>query len=219
MEKTAVSFFPSKMLLSVDKKLVEDEKIFHSRNPDEIVKYVLSQHRKKRGNNMGTEKTNDHILNALLRLEKYVKIHDYSGYDPYDALNSEWLEFLKNKFIRIFFTQLFVYSPINLRRFFAINPEGNPKAIGIFLQAYCKLFKAGLIKESDFRFIYKKLADYLISNSSDGYSGRGWGFNFNWQDPTRYSKKGLPTIVVTSYVANSFLDLYEITRDKYIKRY
>ena len=49
MEKTAVSFFPSKMLLSVDKKLVEDEKIFHSRNPDEIVKYVLSQHRKKRG--------------------------------------------------------------------------------------------------------------------------------------------------------------------------
>lgn len=41
--KPSVSFFPGKHLLSVDMKLVEEKKIFHSRNPEEIVSYVLSK--------------------------------------------------------------------------------------------------------------------------------------------------------------------------------
>jgi predicted glycosyltransferase len=40
--KPSVSFFPGKELLSVDKKLVEEKKMFHSRNPMEINEYVLS---------------------------------------------------------------------------------------------------------------------------------------------------------------------------------
>jgi len=47
MDKTAVSFFPSKELLSVDRQLINDRKIFHSRNPKEIVEYILSTSRKK----------------------------------------------------------------------------------------------------------------------------------------------------------------------------
>ena len=46
MGVTAVSFFPGKMLLSVDKQLVDEERIFHSRDPPEIVDYVLVNCRK-----------------------------------------------------------------------------------------------------------------------------------------------------------------------------
>jgi predicted glycosyltransferase len=46
MDRTAVSFFPSNSLLSVDEQLVDDGKIFHSRDPKEIVEYVIS-HLKK----------------------------------------------------------------------------------------------------------------------------------------------------------------------------
>jgi len=42
MGKTAVSFFPSDVLLSVDQELVDRRKILHSRNPKEIVDYVIS---------------------------------------------------------------------------------------------------------------------------------------------------------------------------------
>lgn len=39
---TAVSFFPGNELLSVDKNLIEGEKLFHSRNIKKIVDYVIS---------------------------------------------------------------------------------------------------------------------------------------------------------------------------------
>jgi len=47
--KPSVSFFPGKKLLSVDKKLVEEKKMFHSRDPEEITDYVLSNKAKSSG--------------------------------------------------------------------------------------------------------------------------------------------------------------------------
>ena len=47
MGRTAVSFFPNNSLLSVDKQLVEEGKIYHSRDPKEILEYVLSNYTKK----------------------------------------------------------------------------------------------------------------------------------------------------------------------------
>jgi predicted glycosyltransferase len=44
----AVSFFPGNSLLSVDKQLVDEKKMYHSRNPNEIVEYVLSQQKEKK---------------------------------------------------------------------------------------------------------------------------------------------------------------------------
>ena len=44
----AVSFFPGKKLLAIDKHLIERGKIFHSRNPQEIIEYVLSNLGQKR---------------------------------------------------------------------------------------------------------------------------------------------------------------------------
>jgi len=45
---TAVSFFPGKTLLAVDKELVKQGKIFYSRNPEEIVEYVITNWSKRR---------------------------------------------------------------------------------------------------------------------------------------------------------------------------
>jgi hypothetical protein len=39
METPAVSFFPSE-LLSVDRDLIDQDRVFHSRNPDDIIDYV-----------------------------------------------------------------------------------------------------------------------------------------------------------------------------------
>ncbi len=163
-------------------------------------------------------KTENVIANSLENLERYVRENNFSGYDPYDALNSKKLLKINNKLLKVLLTQFFVYSPINFRALFNIKPDKNPKAIGLFLSSYCRLYKSGQIKKKDFEDLTSKLVDYLLKNNSKGYSGYCWGFNFNWQDLSRFSKKWLPTIVVTSYVGNSFLDLYEITeKEKYRK--
>ncbi len=45
MGRTSVSFFPSDELLSVDRRLIEDGKMIHSRVPKEIVEHVMSRSR------------------------------------------------------------------------------------------------------------------------------------------------------------------------------
>ena len=51
----------------------------------------------------------------------------------------------------------------------------------------------------------------MIGSRSTGYHGNSWGFNFDWQDVTRFSPAGLPTVVVSSFVANALLDLHGLT--------
>jgi len=127
------------------------------------------------------------IRQSLVKLEEYVQKQDYSGYDPYDALNSTKLLKINNKLLRVFLTQFFVYSPINFRNFLNIKPDKNPKAIGLLLSSYCNLYRTGLIQKKDFNDITSKLVDYLLKNNSKGYSGYCWGFNFNWQDISRFA--------------------------------
>ena len=52
----SVSFFPGDELLSVDKQLVDEGKMFHSRDPNEIVEYVLSHKKKKNSINFNRSK-------------------------------------------------------------------------------------------------------------------------------------------------------------------
>jgi len=151
---------------------------------------------------------------SLEKLERYVEYCKYIGYDPYDALNSEVLEKINSGFIRLLFTQFFVYSPLNFRYFFRTTCSINPKAVGLILSSYCKMRDINLLKEKKFLTLSKRLVNILLDNCSKGYSGYCWGFNFNWQDLYHYTKKGVPTIVVTSFVGNSFLDLYKITKNK-----
>ena len=56
MGKKAVSFFPSVVMLSVDKQLMNEGKIFHSRSPTDIVDYILSNSSRAQTHGMNQSK-------------------------------------------------------------------------------------------------------------------------------------------------------------------
>lgn len=59
---------------------------------------------------------------------------------------------------------------------------------------------------------------WLIENTSNGYSGACWGNHFDYQSRGFYLPKGVPTIVWTSLVGHAFLDAYEHFSDsKYLQ--
>jgi hypothetical protein len=153
-------------------------------------------------------------LRSLGSLEAYARGLNFEGYDPYDALSSPSLKSVKWKVPRVLATQVFVYSPINMRLFFGVPVGRNPKAIALFLRAYCNMSLENAIPAVSFSEISEELALKLRADLTPGYSGACWGFNFDWQDTTRMSKRGLPTIVVTATAANALLDLYEISKDE-----
>lgn len=146
-------------------------------------------------------------------LDRYVRGERFSGHDPYDALLSPLLRSLPGRLPKVAATQLLVYSPFDLRRAFKVEKGRNPKALALFLSAYSDMLRSGLLTRSTFDAVSTDLIGWLHSSQSVGYRGQCWGFNFPWQDVTRYSEPGLPTVVVSSFVGNSFLDVHGITHD------
>ncbi len=155
------------------------------------------------------------IEESLLKLKKYCEFEDFRGWDPYDGLNSKVFKGLglgRNRILRLAWIQFFKRSPINFRRLALIDKGYNPKGLGLFLTAYCNLYK--IKKEEEYLNIIHFLSDKIIETKTLGYSGSCWGYNFDWQSRLEFMPDKTPTVVATSFVAYALLDAYDITKEK-----
>ncbi len=155
------------------------------------------------------------ILDAFNKLEAYIEKEEFKGYDPYDTLNS-WIPFkLLGKWPAAIATQIQKRNPFNIRPLLGIKKEINPKAFGLFLQAYSLLYANTKNKK------YLEKADYffewLNNNYSKGYSGYCWGYNFSWANPEHYYDAFTPSSVVTGFVVKGLWEYYKITKNKKVK--
>jgi hypothetical protein len=158
----------------------------------------------------------EEIGSIFTRLKSYIEKESFKGYDPFDGLNTKLLvifPFLKkSSFFQLAWIQFFKRSPINFRSIAGIKKEFNPKGLGLLLSGYCNLYKIktepGILNQINFLIVKIKKCQ------STGYSGACWGYNFDWQSRAFFQPKGTPSVVVTSYVACSLLDAYEITKDE-----
>ncbi|MDG6224264.1 MAG: hypothetical protein QCI82_01995 [Candidatus Thermoplasmatota archaeon] len=148
-----------------------------------------------------------------------IKRNDYKGYDPYDCLNSPIITSFENRWIRIASTQLLVYSPINFRSILRIKKDVNPKTMGLLLRALLILKKGkdhDIIPdlEKEIEFIHS----WIIENQNMDYSGPCWGYHFPWQDLHKFIPRYEPSIVVTSFIGHSLIDLYNFDANPELKR-
>lgn len=158
------------------------------------------------------------VEEMFFKLEEHSESSNFKGYDPYDALNSPILKALTfgNRFIGIIYVQLLKRSPINIRPILLIKRGINPKGFGLLISAYVLKYK--LTNDKKALEQAKRFATWLIEHPSEGYSGYCWGYNFDWPNRNSFFPKGLPTIVNTSFIADAFLDLYDVTKEeKYLK--
>ncbi len=158
-------------------------------------------------------KQNNGLCGALTKLREYVEASDFAGYDPYDALNSPLIRALTfgRKWGRIAWIQVLRRLPINLRPLLFISKGHNPKALGLFLEGYVRLYRRGadpvLLKK------IKHLIDLLDASKTNTASGHGWGYNFNWQSKVFLIHKTIPTIVNSSFIGHALLDAAEAQLD------
>ena len=146
---------------------------------------------------------------CALRLLEYCRSQNWSGVDPYDALNSRLLNctpLVKSRLFRIAATQVLKRFPLNLRRLLLIGGEQNPKAIGLFLMGLLKLKRAGLVKDDR---LVSNMIERLVALRSPGTEFWCWGYSFPWQTRTIMVPRWSPNIVCTSFAANALLDAYE----------
>lgn len=157
---------------------------------------------------------NKDINSSFSKLRKYCENEDFKGWDPYDGLNSKvfhTLKLHKIRFFRLAWIQFFKHCPINLRKILGVPKEYNPKGLGLFLTAYCNLYKAE--KKNEYLNKINYLADRLIALQTPGFSGACWGYNFDWQSRAFFLPKKTPTIVATSFISYALMDAYDITQN------
>lgn len=151
------------------------------------------------------------INHSLHKLKDYIEAEHFSGYDPYDALNSPVLRALSlgSKYPRIAFIQALKRLPVNLRPLLFIKKGFNPKGLGLFLWGYAKLY--ALEKRPEYSRQIEHILGLLEQTKSQGYAGSCWGYNFDWQSRAFYLPKYTPTIVNSSFIGHALLDTYLYT--------
>src|SRR2546428_11910911 len=132
---------------------------------------------------------------TALKLVAYCRANDWSGYDPYDALNSRVftaLPFLNSRLPRLVLTQVLKRSPVNIRRLALTPKTQNPKAIALFLMAFLKLSKLGTPSQED---LVGLIIERLIALRSRDPAYWCWGHTFAWQPRTTVVPRGAPNLV------------------------
>ena len=151
----------------------------------------------------------EQVKEVTRKLLEYCQRNDWAGYDPYDALNSGLLSsfrLLDSRVPRIILTQLMKRSPVNLRPLLRIPKTHNPKALALFLMAFVKLSKQGMLEDHQ---LIETMVDRLSALRAEGAGYSCWGYSFPWQTRGLLVPRGAPNIVCTVFVANALLDLYE----------
>jgi hypothetical protein len=185
--------------------------------------------------------TYDSLKTVTLKLLDYCQANDWKGYDPYDALNSpalKYLPLLNFRLPRIALTQILKRSPLNFRPLLLIPKTENPKALALFLMAFLKLKRLGLLEDEDLvTLMIQKLVNLRSPTNLQPLPARAsaqegvtrnlqlsthnsklitqnsyccWGYSFPWQTRTIIVPRGAPNLVCTTIVANALLDAYEL---------
>jgi hypothetical protein len=150
------------------------------------------------------------VQNCIAKMLPYIESMDYAGYDPYDALNSPLVRAVTggSRRARMAAMQCLRRCPVNVRPWLGIRRGHNPKAIGLFLWGYARLYA----REKDGRYLERitYLLDLLETLKSKGYSGNCWGYNFDWQNKVMFVPKYTPTIVNSAFIGHALLDTYAL---------
>ena len=157
--------------------------------------------------------TDEKILQAVLKLQRYIESEDYQGYDPYDALRSPLFKlpfFRTSKILRFAVQQAVKRSPVNLRPWLRISKGRNPVTLGLCIQAYASLI---LLRPHDISLAEKsnRLVAELVKCIPAGFHGACWGYDFDWQARHANIPAYQPTVVATGIITHALFRLYTVT--------
>jgi hypothetical protein len=115
---------------------------------------------------------------ALDKLRTWVETRDYSGWEPYDVLNSPLLRQVttSDAVAPIMIQSAKRFGQTWMRNLLRVPASKNPKALGLFLASYCDLIRCGFDCQREIRYIVSELKRLRSANETD-YC---WGYDWNY---------------------------------------
>lgn len=144
------------------------------------------------------------IETALNLLEKNIRSNNFSGYDPYDTLQSPifTLKIFQNHYARFYGQQIGKRFPVHLQKILNIPKTVNPVTLGLCYLGYYYLLEVYPERKQEFLNNQEKIFSMLLEFPTKKKENV-WGYEFDWE--ARYAKIDAytPNAVVTGIVTNS----------------
>ena len=160
---------------------------------------------------------NKRIEEIITKLEQYISSENYKGWDPYDALNSAFINKITafHPFAQRVAIHLLKNSPINLRDALGIKEDYNPTALSLFIDGYVNLYhiyknRKYLEKANSLKVILYSLV--CVDNKDE----LGWGRNFKFIASKETHELDKPLTFLNAKLTISLLNLYEVTKEDLI---
>lgn len=153
------------------------------------------------------------VARTTLNLLRYCQGENWSGWDPYDGLNSRLLQstgLFRSKIARLAVTQALKRLPINLRSALQVPRGETPKACALFCSSLIRLSDVGLFDDDA---LIRSRLDRLLELRSPNREHCCWGYNFDWQGRGFFLPKFEPNIICTVFGGSALLDAYAKFRE------
>lgn len=150
-------------------------------------------------------------VDAFDSLHDYLQRNAYKGYEFDDLLSSPLVSALTggNLLLQRIAVQVGKLSPINFRPLVGVRKLESTKARGFFAKGYLYRYRA--TGNAAWLRAAEESLEWLLANPTHGFAGISWGNAFDFASRGGFFKKGLPTIVWTSHIAETMEMAYEIT--------
>jgi hypothetical protein len=152
------------------------------------------------------------ILSSLKKLENWIEVNRYKGYDPADGLTS-YLRPLTfgNLFLDRILLQLVQRSPVNLRPLLGVKPLDSFIGRGYMALGYLTMLK--ITGNGDYKEKAISCLDWLMKNRAPGYAHYSWGKLFDFASRGGLYKAFEPILIWTTLIGQAFLEAYEMLDD------
>ncbi|WP_394327409.1 antibiotic ABC transporter permease [Halopelagius longus] len=147
------------------------------------------------------------IVGLLEDTLAYARARDYTGYDYFDGMSSKLLRALpvEDQWVNIAVQESIKRAPVNVRPFFLVEQRQNFKGSALFAMA----------NQTAHRFtgdeLYANEADYLanwlLENQSEGYSGFCGGHRHAMQQIGEFREAETPNVIPTSFAVKALCRL------------
>lgn len=155
------------------------------------------------------------VLDVLERTLAYARTREYAGWDYGDGMSSRLRQALPvdSKWVNISFQEIVKRAPVNVRPLLLVEQRRNYKGTALFAmanQTADRIVESGATEDGkqspvDYGREARSLADWLVENQIDGYSGFCGGFPHPIQHLDGRGDPGEPDIINTAFGVKALL--------------
>ncbi len=159
------------------------------------------------------------VAGGIARFESWLDKNGFASFDPYDVWGTKYGVFARRVYYEKGKIALPLIAPIlaleflcpSLRSWF-VKKDRFATADGQLTTAFLNLYRVS--GERKYLETAIRLGEDMLQYSVPGYSGKCWGYPFDWQNNRGLWKKNTPYITCTPYCFAAYLGLYDATGEQ-----